>query len=99
MAIGVDSSRWKPRRLQGTPAATVRNLVGIGILSVGVVCGLIFHNIDATKNLRKAVETLYEDPIEEVERKQMIAAGLPNRSGDQIRKAMKEAERPDLPYK
>ncbi|CAK1547790.1 unnamed protein product [Leptosia nina] len=78
MAIGVDTSKWKPRRLQGTPAAKFRNYLGIGILSLGLISGLIFHTIPVTKNLRVASERLYEDPIEEVERKQMIAAGLPN---------------------
>lgn len=52
-----------------------------------------------TNNLRKAIAVVYEDPIEEVERKIMIASGLPNRTGDKIRKLLEEEARPDLPNK
>lgn len=58
-----------------------------------------FSFTSLTKGIREAVEVLYEDPIEEVERRRMIASGLPNRSAETIRRLMKESERPDLPYK
>ncbi|CAB3220919.1 unnamed protein product [Arctia plantaginis] len=80
MAIGVDTSKWKPRKIKGTPAATFRNFLGAGALSIGLACGVFFHFTSITENLRKSVYGLYEDPIEEVERRQMIASGLPNRS-------------------
>lgn len=60
---------------------------------------VFFSLTNLTVGIRKSVEVLYEDPIEEVERKQMIASGLPNRSAETIRKLMKEDERLDLPYK
>lgn len=99
MAIGVDTSKWKPRKIVGTPANKLRNIIGVAILSFGMISGLIFHFTPVTLNLRKAVDGLYEDPIEEVERRLMIAAGLPNRSGDAIRKYMEESQRLDLPDK
>lgn len=43
MAIGVDTSKWKPRRLKGTPAAQFRNYLAFGILGFGVVSGVIFQ--------------------------------------------------------
>lgn len=99
MAIGVDMSKWKPRKLKGTPAATFIRYLGFGILSVGILCGTIFHFTPITANLRKATDNLCEDSIEEVERRIMIASGLPNRTADTIRKLIEESERPDLPSK
>ncbi|CAG9792390.1 unnamed protein product [Diatraea saccharalis] len=78
MAIGVDTSKWKPRKIKGTPAAKFRNVLAFGILGFGIASGLFFHFAKVTENLRKAAEVLYEDPIEEVERRLMIASGLPN---------------------
>lgn len=43
MAIGIDTSKWKPRKIKGTPAAKVRNIIAIGAISVGLVCGLFFQ--------------------------------------------------------
>lgn len=43
MAIGVDTSKWKPRKIKGTPAATFRNYLGAGALSIGIVCGVLFQ--------------------------------------------------------
>lgn len=43
MAIGVDTSKWKPRKIKGTPAARVRNILAIGAISVGLVCGVFFQ--------------------------------------------------------
>ncbi|XP_050554444.1 uncharacterized protein LOC118279169 [Spodoptera frugiperda] len=97
MAIGVDTSKWKPRKITGTPASKFRNILGVSILSFGIISGLIFHFVPVTGNLRKAIEPLYEDPIEEVERRLMIASGLPNRSAATIRKHMEESLRPDQP--
>ncbi|RVE52169.1 hypothetical protein evm_003242 [Chilo suppressalis] len=97
MAIGVDTSKWKPRKIKGTPAAKFRNAIGLGIISFGIISGLIFHYSSVTENLRKATEVLYEDPIEEVERKLMIASGLPNRTGETIRRYEKEMSRVDRP--
>ncbi|VVC86888.1 unnamed protein product [Leptidea sinapis] len=99
MAIGVDSSKWKPRKVKGTPAARVGNLIALGVLTFGVISGVAYHVWWTPPKLRKAVEKLYEDPIEEVERRMMIASGLPNRSGDMIRKLMEEDARTDLPHK
>ncbi|KAM3962214.1 uncharacterized protein ACR2FA_003714 [Aphomia sociella] len=98
MAIGVDTTKWKPRKIKGTPAAKFRNALGIGTITLGIISGLIFNYIPITKNLRKATEGLYEDPIEEVERKQMIAGGL-IRSGATIRKLIEDEARPDRPDK
>lgn len=60
---------------------------------------LAFSFAKATEGLRKATDLLLEDPIEEVERRAMIASGLPNRTGDQIRRLIKEDSRPDQPHK
>lgn len=43
MAIGVDTSKWKPRRLKGTPAALFRNYLAYGICGFGIISGLIFQ--------------------------------------------------------
>ncbi|XP_045762855.1 uncharacterized protein LOC123865693 [Maniola jurtina] len=99
MAIGVDSSKWKPRKFKGTPAGKARNLVGLGIVSVGVLIGAFYQFSDVTKNYRKKLEIFYQDPVEEVERKLMIAGGLPNRSGDTIRRLLEEEARTDRPDK
>lgn len=52
-----------------------------------------------TTGIKKVIEVLYEDPIEEVERRMMIASGLPNRTADTIRKLEREDSRPDRPHK
>lgn len=49
--------------------------------------------------MRKSFDKLYVDPIEEIERRQLIAAGLPIRSTEQIRRHMEDAQRIDLPDK
>lgn len=43
MAIGVDTSKWKPRKIKGTPAAKVRNILAIGAISFGLACGVFFQ--------------------------------------------------------
>ncbi|KAI5634276.1 slx4 endonuclease domain-containing protein [Phthorimaea operculella] len=68
MAIGIDTSKWKPRKIKGTPAAKVRNILGIGIITIGMFTGALFHFSKITVGIRSAAEKLYEDPIEEVER-------------------------------
>lgn len=45
MAIGVDTSKWKPRKIIGTPASKFRNILGIGILTVGLITGVIFQYV------------------------------------------------------
>lgn len=60
---------------------------------------LIFSFTSITHNLRKATAGLYEDPIEEIERKLLIASGLPVYTGDQIRSMVEESKRVDLPDK
>nr|XP_053620103.1 uncharacterized protein LOC128680750 [Plodia interpunctella] len=97
MAIGVDSSKWKPRSILGTPAAKFRNYLAVGILTIGLISGLTFHYIPATHNLRKTSENLLEDPIEEVERRQLIASGMFYRSSATIRKHIEEEKRFDRP--
>ncbi|CAH0714972.1 unnamed protein product, partial [Brenthis ino] len=97
MAIGVDTSKWKPRKLNGTPAGKASIVIGVGILSFGVLCGAFYQFSSVTSKYRKAVTVLYEDPIEEVERKILIASGIPIRSGDKIRKLLEEEARTDLP--
>ncbi|KAJ0171805.1 hypothetical protein K1T71_012568 [Dendrolimus kikuchii] len=54
MAIGVDTSKWKPRKIHGTPAAKFRNILGVGIISFGIICGVYFHFSSITSNLRQA---------------------------------------------
>lgn len=58
-----------------------------------------FRFSDVTKNYRKKLEVFYQDPIEEVERKLMIASGLPNRTGATIRRLIEEEAQPDRPDK
>ncbi|CAH2058132.1 unnamed protein product, partial [Iphiclides podalirius] len=99
MAIGVDSSKWKPRKLRGTPAGKVSNIIGASVLAFGFICGAFYQFSSVTEKYRKKFEILYEDPETEIERKQMIAGGFANRTGDKIRKLMAEEERPDLPSK
>lgn len=99
MAIGIDTSKWKPRKISGTPAGKFGSAIAIGSLLIGAGCGFYFHNASITQNLRQAAEKLYEDPIEEVERRLLIASGLPNRTGDQIRALIDGYERPDRPDK
>ncbi|XP_047539430.1 uncharacterized protein LOC125072781 [Vanessa atalanta] len=99
MAIGIDSSKWKPRKLAGTPAAKAVNILGACVLSFGLLCGVFYQYSSATSKLRQALNRFYSDPIEEVERKLLIATGLPNRTGDTIRKLLKEEARTDLPDK
>ncbi|CAG4934869.1 unnamed protein product [Parnassius apollo] len=99
MAIGVDSSKWKPRRLKGTPAAKVCNIIGFSVLTFGIIWGALYQFSSVTEKLRKKLDIFYEESVTEVERKQMIASGLRNRTGDMIRKLMEEAERPDRPDK
>ncbi|XP_060807770.1 uncharacterized protein LOC132903438 [Amyelois transitella] len=97
MAIGVDSSKWKPRSILGTPAAKFRNYLAVGVISFGIISGLIFHYIPTTKNLRAAITVLYEDPIQEVERKRIIASGMRFTSAESIRKEIEESKRFDRP--
>ncbi|KAG6460524.1 hypothetical protein O3G_MSEX012047 [Manduca sexta] len=97
MAVGVDTSKWKPRRVKGTPAAGFRNALSIGVITAGIITGLIFHFGSFTTNFRKAWDVLYEDPIEEVERRMLIASTLSSKTGDQIREALEEAKRIDRP--
>ncbi|CAH2234640.1 uncharacterized protein LOC120637812 [Pararge aegeria] len=99
MAIGVDTSKWKPRKFKGTPAGKARNIVGLCIASVGCLIGAFYQFSDVTVNYRKKLDIFYQDPIEEVERKLMIASGLPNRTGATIRRLMEEEARPDRPDK
>ncbi|CAG9568522.1 unnamed protein product [Danaus chrysippus] len=99
MAIGVDSSKWKPRSLKGTPAAKAGYIISACVLGSGFMVGAFYQFSGLTKNLRKNIEPVYEDPIEVVERKQLISIGITPRSGDQIRKLMEEENRPDLPDK
>ncbi|KPJ09934.1 hypothetical protein RR48_02912 [Papilio machaon] len=99
MAIGVDTSKWKPRKLKGTPAAKVSNIIGISVVTFGVICGVFYQFSSITANFRKKLEPFYEDSEPEVERRLMIASGLRNRSGDMIRKLREEEARPDTPDK
>ncbi|KAI8423649.1 hypothetical protein MSG28_012703 [Choristoneura fumiferana] len=99
MAIGVDTSKWKPRKIVGTPAAKFRNALAAGILGFGILWGAFFQLSNFTDPMKKAAEVLYEDPIEEVERKIMIASGMHVRSGDKLRQLMEEEKRIDLPDK
>lgn len=43
MAIGVDTSKWKPRKLIGTPAGKARNWLACGIIGAGMFSGLVFQ--------------------------------------------------------
>ncbi|XP_061705484.1 uncharacterized protein LOC134755138 [Cydia strobilella] len=99
MAIGVDTSKWKPRKITGTPAAKFRNRLAAGILGFGILWGAFFQYSSFTEPMKKAADVLYEDPIEEQERKILIATGLPLRSGRTIRRLMEEEQRVDLPHK
>ncbi|OWR45339.1 hypothetical protein KGM_202355 [Danaus plexippus plexippus] len=78
MAIGVDTSKWKPRSLKGTPAAKAGYIISACLLGSGFMIGAFYQFSGLTRNLRKNIEPIYEDPIEVVERKQLIAIGLPN---------------------
>lgn len=98
MAIGVDTSKYKPRRVKGTPAHVVRNRIAYGIITIGCLFGLGFHFSSISLNLRKATDCLLTDPIEEVERRQLIASPLRQRTGDQVRQRMKDAEDPSKPF-
>ncbi|XP_049881127.1 uncharacterized protein LOC126377427 [Pectinophora gossypiella] len=95
--FGIDTSKWKPRHMKGTPAATFRNVLGFGIITFGIISGLIFHFTSVTEGLRNASEKLYEDSIVEVERRRMIAAGLPLMSSTEMRRMIEDAQRPDRP--
>lgn len=53
-----------------------------------------------TAKMRKDFDKLYLDPVEEIERRQLIAAGLPTReTTDQLRRRVIEETRIDLPIK
>lgn len=39
MAIGVDMSKWKPRKLKGTPALKVGNICAASVLTVAIALG------------------------------------------------------------
>ncbi|XP_072946522.1 uncharacterized protein [Epargyreus clarus] len=99
MAIGIDTSKWKPRKIKGTPADRGRNILGLGIIGFGLICGAFYQFSGITGKFRKALDNFYEDPIEEVERRQLIVSGLPVRTGDKIRELLEDAERPDRPDK
>lgn len=43
MAIGVDTSKWKPRKLNGTPAAKAINIVSGCVLSAGLFIGAFYQ--------------------------------------------------------
>lgn len=43
MAIGVDTSKWKPRKVKGTPSHIIRNRIGYGILAFGGLCAIGFQ--------------------------------------------------------
>lgn len=43
MAIGVDTSKWKPRKITGTPAAKFRNGLVAGVLGFGILWGAFFQ--------------------------------------------------------
>lgn len=39
---GVDTSKWKPRRLRGTPAYKFCTKISLAVLTFGVGCGLVY---------------------------------------------------------
>ncbi|GBP41351.1 hypothetical protein EVAR_84694_1 [Eumeta japonica] len=99
MAIGVDTSKWKPRKVKGTPAYIFRNRLARAVAGTGVLIGLALHFSGFSENLRKQFDKLYTDPIEEVERKEIIANFTGVRSGSALRRKMEEEDRIDLPHK
>lgn len=60
---------------------------------------VVYRLSSFTEPVKKAAEVLYEDPIEEVERRIMIGSGMHVRSGDKLRRLMEEENRIDLPDK
>ena len=46
MAIGIDTSKRKPRKLNGTPAGRASIVIGLGILSVGVLFGAFYQSVN-----------------------------------------------------
>lgn len=43
MAIGIDTSKWKPRKISGTPAGKFGSAIAIGSLLIGAGCGFYFQ--------------------------------------------------------
>lgn len=43
MDSGVDTSKWKPRRLRGTPANSFIKYLSFGVLTIGIIVGCIFE--------------------------------------------------------
>uniref|UniRef100_U5ELN9 Uncharacterized protein n=1 Tax=Corethrella appendiculata TaxID=1370023 RepID=U5ELN9_9DIPT len=90
---GVDTSKWKPRKARGTLSYRFGNWFSLGVITAGVSIFSIYYFliIDGNKFVEKYTEKFLTLSEEEKDRKFFIRNSfLPQKSGDQIRKYMKE---------
>ncbi|KAL9701878.1 hypothetical protein quinque_005319 [Culex quinquefasciatus] len=92
---GVDTSKWKPRRTQGTVISSTRNRFAWAVLAIGSATFAVYYSIyryiggDELKQRMK--RDFYEQTEEEIDRRNLMRFSLvaPKR-GDTIRKLLEE---------
>lgn len=92
---GVDASKWKPRRTQGTVINRTRNRFAWTVLAIGSATFAVYYSIyryiggDELKQRMK--RDFYEQTEEEIDRRNLMRFSLvaPKR-GDTIRKLLED---------
>ncbi|XP_055623614.1 uncharacterized protein LOC129767031 [Toxorhynchites rutilus septentrionalis] len=92
---GVDTSKWKPRRTQGTVINRTRNQFAWAVLAIGTLSFAVFYSacryIGGEKFKQRLHKDFFERTEEEVDRKALMNFSLlAPRRGDTIRKLLEE---------
>lgn len=94
---GVDVSKWKPRRTQGTTINKTRNQFAWAVLAIGAASFGIYYSIisliggdDLKQRIRR---DFFEKTEEEIDRRNLMQSSfLATRRGDTIRKILKKQD-------
>ncbi|XP_021695788.1 uncharacterized protein LOC110675366 [Aedes aegypti] len=94
---GVDTSKWKPRRAQGTVINNTRNKFAWAVLAIGTASFAVYYSIisyiggsDLKQRMRK---DFLEQTEEEIDRRNLMRFSLlAPRKGDTIRKLLEDQE-------
>lgn len=92
---GVDTSKWKPRRTQGTVINKTRNRFAWAVLAIGTASFGIYYSIyryiGGEELKQRMKRDFYEQTEEEIDRRNLMRFSLiaPKR-GDTIRKLLED---------
>ncbi|XP_065092900.1 uncharacterized protein LOC135713665 [Ochlerotatus camptorhynchus] len=94
---GVDTTRWKPRRTQGTVINKTRNKFAWAVLAIGTTSFAVYYSIfrylggdELKERMRR---DFFEKTDEEVDRRNLMRFSLlAPRRGDSIRQLLEEQE-------